>query len=188
MLSNETFWVIFKHCFVGFFIFYEHWYIQKHFLPQKFCALLSLIANALDIRPCSARRPSFFRCLFCVVVLTVILRMADFVNPSNNWMNGLSRADWQSKPAVRWICRISPWTSKIARSTLAVVSWHIKHHSPYLLPSFITVGYSESDVLYRWTKGRGVNIASDMKLSQFDLIQTPTGNATTIVNKGWFLF
>ena len=136
MLSNETFWVIFKHCFVGFFIFYEHWYIQKHFLPQKFCALLSLIANALDIRPCSARRPSFFRCLFCVVVLTVILRMADFVNPSNNWMNGLSRADWQSKPAVRWICRISPWTSKIARSTLVVVSWHTQntiHHTYYLL-------------------------------------------------------
>ena len=49
---------------------------------------------------------------------------------------------------------------------------------------FFTVGYSERDVLYRWTKGRGVNIASDMKLSQFDLIQTPTGNATTIVNKG----
>ena len=47
-----------------------------------------------------------------------------------------------------------------------------------------TVGYSERDVLYRWTIGRGVNIASDMKLSQFDLIQTPTGNATTIVNKG----
>ena len=64
---------------------------------------------------------------------------------------------------------------------------YTKHHSPYLLPSFITVGYSESDVLYRWTKGRGVNIASDMKLSQFDLIQTPTGNATTIVNKGCFL-
>lgn len=48
----------------------------------------------------------------------------------------------------------------------------------------IAVGYSKDDVLYRWTKGRGVNIASDMKLSQFDLIQTPTGNANTIVNKG----
>ena len=52
---------------------------------------------------------------------------------------------------------------------------------------YLTVGYSERDVLYRWTKGRGVNIASDMKLSQFDLIQTPTGNATTIVNKGFEL-
>ena len=44
---------------------------------------------------------------------------------SANWMNGLSLADWQSKPAVRWICRISPWTSKIVRSTLAVVSWKL---------------------------------------------------------------
>merc|ERR1711953_1110040 len=56
-----------------------------------------------------------------------------------------------------------------------------KQNCPLYIGSF---GYSESDVLYRWTKGRGVNIASDMKLSQFDLIQTPTGNATTIVNKG----
>ena len=46
------------------------------------------------------------------------------------------------------------------------------------------VGYSKDDVEYRWTKGRGVNIASDMKMSQFDLIKTPTGNATVEVNKG----
>ena len=39
-------------------------------------------------------------------------------------------------------------------------------------------GYTDQDVVYRWTSGRGVNIASDMKLSQFDLISTPTGNAT----------
>lgn len=45
-------------------------------------------------------------------------------------------------------------------------------------------GYSKDDVEYRWTKGRGVNIASDMKMSQFDLIKTPTGNATVEVNKG----
>ena len=48
------------------------------------------------------------------------------------------------------------------------------------------VGYSKDDVEYRWTKGRGVNIASDMKMSQFDLIKTPTGNATVEVNKGKF--
>ena len=48
----------------------------------------------------------------------------------------------------------------------------------------LLVGYSKDDVEYRWTKGRGVNIASDMKLSQFDLIKTPTGNATIEVNKG----
>ena len=39
-------------------------------------------------------------------------------------------------------------------------------------------------MIYRWTTGRGVNIASDMKLSQFDLIQTPTGNSTIQLNKG----
>ena len=37
---------------------------------------------------------------------------------------------------------------------------------------------------YQWTTGRGVNIASDMKLSQFDLISTPTGNETTFLNNG----
>ena len=28
------------------------------------------------------------------------------------------------------------------------------------------VGYTTADVVYQWTAGRGVNIASDMKLSQ----------------------
>ena len=48
----------------------------------------------------------------------------------------------------------------------------------------IIVGYTDDDVSYRWTTGRGVNIASDMKLSQFDLISTPTGNETTTRSKG----
>ena len=57
--------------------------------------------------------------------------------------------------------------------------------SVLIYPLFVfLVGYSNDDVEYRWTKGRGVNIASDMKLSQFDLIKTPTGNATIEVNKG----
>ena len=51
-----------------------------------------------------------------------------------------------------------------------------------LCPSI--VGYTSDDVLYKWTTGRGVNIASDMKLSQFDLISTPTGNETTLRNRG----
>ena len=38
-------------------------------------------------------------------------------------------------------------------------------------------------VLMPW-QGRGVNIASDMKLSQFDLISTPTGNETVSLNHG----
>ena len=50
--------------------------------------------------------------------------------------------------------------------------------------SSFPVGYTAQDILYRWTAGRGVNIASDMKLSQFDLISTPTGNETTLRSKG----
>ena len=46
------------------------------------------------------------------------------------------------------------------------------------------VGYTKSDLMYQWTAGRGVNIASDMKLSQFDLISTPTGNETVTLNHG----
>ena len=48
----------------------------------------------------------------------------------------------------------------------------------------MVVGYTDQDVSYNWTTGRGVNIASDMKLSQFDLIATPTGNETTERSKG----
>lgn len=46
------------------------------------------------------------------------------------------------------------------------------------------VGYTKAEVFYQWTSGRGVNIASDMKLSQFDLISTPTGNGTFAINRG----
>ena len=56
-----------------------------------------------------------------------------------------------------------------------------------LITTFILVGYTTEDVLYKWTSGRGVNVASDIKLSQFDLMQTPTGNLTTYVNKGKFV-
>ena len=48
----------------------------------------------------------------------------------------------------------------------------------------LSVGYASSDLTYQWTAGRGVNIASDMKLSQFDLISTPTGNETMYLNHG----
>lgn len=56
-----------------------------------------------------------------------------------------------------------------------------KQRCPLKIGSF---GYTADDVSYRWTTGRGVNIASDMKLSQFDLISTPTGNETTYRSKG----
>ena len=46
------------------------------------------------------------------------------------------------------------------------------------------VAYTNSDLTYQWTAGRGVTIASDMKLSQFDLISTPTGNETMTINHG----
>ena len=55
-------------------------------------------------------------------------------------------------------------------------------HFDLLFP--LSVGYTIKDLVYQWTSGRGVNIASDMKLSQFDLISTPTGNISTFLNKG----
>ena len=54
----------------------------------------------------------------------------------------------------------------------------------YCYCNLISVGYTSQDISYNWTTGRGVNIASDMKLSQFDLIATPTGNETTQRSKG----
>merc|ERR1719422_2630624 len=58
-----------------------------------------------------------------------------------------------------------------------------KQRCPLRIGSF---GYTAEDLIYQWTTGRGVNIASDMKLSQFDLISTPTGNETTTRSKGSF--
>ncbi|CAG9835258.1 unnamed protein product [Diabrotica balteata] len=42
--------------------------------------------------------------------------------------------------------------------------------------TFGSFGYTKKDVLYRWNYARQVAIADDMKLSQFDLIGTPSGN------------
>jgi gamma-aminobutyric acid receptor subunit alpha len=39
-------------------------------------------------------------------------------------------------------------------------------------------------VLYRWNRARQVAIAEDMKLSQFDLIATPSANQTDVLQSG----
>ncbi|CAA9999556.1 unnamed protein product [Nesidiocoris tenuis] len=44
-----------------------------------------------------------------------------------------------------------------------------------------TVGYTVRDVIYRW---KHVDIAEDMKLSQFDLIGTPSANQTDQLKSG----
>ncbi|XP_023347650.1 gamma-aminobutyric acid receptor alpha-like, partial [Eurytemora carolleeae] len=56
-----------------------------------------------------------------------------------------------------------------------------KQMCPLQLGSF---GYGIEDIKYEWSKENGVNIAADMKLSQFDLISTLTGNSTTKLNDG----
>ena len=49
----------------------------------------------------------------------------------------------------------------------------------FLLLLFLPpVGYTSSDVIYRWNPARQVAIAEDMKLSQFDLVDCPAGNTT----------
>lgn len=47
-------------------------------------------------------------------------------------------------------------------------------------------GYSVRDVQYKWNPARSVVIASDMKLSMFDVTDTPTGNLTEVLQKGAF--
>ena len=63
--------------------------------------------------------------------------------------------------------------------------------SPFIftIKSFILRAYSKSihyslHFVILLGQGDGVNIASDMKLSQFDLISTPTGTEVTLRNKG----
>nr|CAD7260340.1 unnamed protein product [Timema shepardi] len=46
------------------------------------------------------------------------------------------------------------------------------------------IGYTVGDVVYRWNKARQVAIAEDMKLSQFDLIATPSANQTDQLKSG----
>nr|CAD7412044.1 unnamed protein product [Timema cristinae] len=49
---------------------------------------------------------------------------------------------------------------------------------------FGSFGYTVGDVVYRWNKARQVAIAEDMKLSQFDLIATPSANQTDQLKSG----
>jgi len=53
--------------------------------------------------------------------------------------------------------------------------------------SFV-VAYSTDDVIYEWRFGRlnSVEIAEDMTLSQFDLLQTPCFNNTSSFRGGMF--
>nr|UOV21280.1 GABA-gated chloride channel, Grd-like, GABA-5 [Ixodes ricinus] len=44
-------------------------------------------------------------------------------------------------------------------------------------------GYPARDVMFRWNPKRRVVIASDMKLNQFDLVQTPTDNQSDFSRK-----
>jgi hypothetical protein len=48
----------------------------------------------------------------------------------------------------------------------------------------VAVGYTTNDVIYRWNMARKVDIAVDMKLSQFDLIATPSANQTDALQSG----
>ncbi|CAL8117415.1 unnamed protein product [Orchesella dallaii] len=56
---------------------------------------------------------------------------------------------------------------------------------PLKLGSF---GYTTRDVLYHWKSNasKPVDIAADMKMSQFDLISTPNGNATDSLKSGQY--
>ncbi|CAG7836763.1 unnamed protein product [Allacma fusca] len=50
------------------------------------------------------------------------------------------------------------------------------------------VGYTTRDLIYRWNSNRHVEIAPDMKMSQFDLISTPSGNVTDFLKSGEYSF
>ncbi|XP_072161193.1 gamma-aminobutyric acid receptor alpha-like isoform X2 [Bemisia tabaci] len=49
---------------------------------------------------------------------------------------------------------------------------------------FGSFGYTIRDVRYRWKRGRQVDTADDMKLSQFDLVATPARNQTDFLKSG----
>nr|XP_022901633.1 gamma-aminobutyric acid receptor alpha-like [Onthophagus taurus] len=49
---------------------------------------------------------------------------------------------------------------------------------------FGSFGYTTRDVIYKWNRARQIVTAEDMKLSQFDLIGTPTANYTDAITGG----
>ena len=65
------------------------------------------------------------------------------------------------------------------------VPLHEPTHDLHFLP-FIADGYGVEDLLYEWTHGpaRSIKMASDMRLSQFDLVDFPAGNETYVQHRG----
>ena len=68
-------------------------------------------------------------------------------------------------------------------SSLSPLNLHTRTHTRTnnITPA---VGYSARDVVYRWNPKRTVVIASDMKMSQYDLKRMRTGNVTGPVRTG----
>nr|CAD7202588.1 unnamed protein product [Timema douglasi] len=60
----------------------------------------------------------------------------------------------------------------------------VAYHQAGRRAPLLKVGYTVGDVVYRWNKARQVAIAEDMKLSQFDLIATPSANQTDQLKSG----
>ena len=89
---------------------------------------------------------------------------------------------WQFLPL--WYCT-SPQKASL-RSVAVKASFLIKQVLPKHITQFVlvAVGYTTNDVVYRWNSKRDVAIAEDMKLSQFDLIETPTANNTDVLQSG----
>ncbi|RWS29987.1 GABA-gated ion channel-like protein [Leptotrombidium deliense] len=53
-----------------------------------------------------------------------------------------------------------------------------------ICPLELGIGYSTANVVYRWNPARSVVIAPDMKMSQFAIKSTPSGNDTSYFRKG----
>lgn len=57
-----------------------------------------------------------------------------------------------------------------------------KNH--FEIQNLSTVGYTTSDVLYRWNS-RAVAISEDLRMSQFDLIDVPSSNESLTIGDGF---
>ena len=86
-----------------------------HHHTQQICAAFSQWKSSLFAKVCIIQKWNQLKIL-------VHFAKVENVEVVKKFYITFYLSDWQSEPAVKWICRISPWTSKIVRFTSGAVS------------------------------------------------------------------
>jgi hypothetical protein len=95
------------------------------------------------------------------------------INSSSSWLSNSPTCQNQKFPNWAAHSFTTAFPPSISQTSPKTTQSPIHH----LIVIYLSVGYTTSDVLYRWND-RAVVISDDLRMSQFDLIGVPSSNET----------